>query len=166
MTEKELATEFSLCYQDLAVYTRKALWALHSNLELNDVLSECYLHCHTHRHLITEENPLIAMAKNWIKQNIIWTNSPLRRLSPKDAPAHKDQGYTPGTQHPEELIETWYLTLSQYQKRLWDMWHARGLRRGKEVSGYLDISLSSAYLVLKECRQLEAQLYHYITKNT
>lgn len=163
MTEKDLATEFTLLYQDLAVYTKKALWALHSKLELNDVLSECYLYCHSARHQVSELNPLEGIAKNWIRQNIIWTNSPLKKLSISDAPTHKDTPMCPDLDVAES-IAGWEHTLTQYERRLWDIWHTKGLRRGKEVSGYLDISLSSAYLVLKECRALEARLYTHITK--
>lgn len=162
MTEERIATEFTLCLQALRDYTAKALWHFRSHLELNDVISECYIYVHSARHLISEDTPLEAIAKNWIKQNIIWTNSPIRtRLGVTDAPCLTDTAVY-DTIPVEETFHAWYKTLTPYEQSLWNLWHERGLRRGKEVSGYLDISLSSAYLVLKECRQLETRLHTYI----
>lgn len=164
MTEKDLTTEFTFIYPDLAVYTRKALWALHSRLEPNECLSECFLYCHSVRDQIETSSDLQAYAKNWIRQNIIWKNSPLKRLVSSDHPDYLD---TPGydTPDPEAVIRLWRDTLTSYESALWCIWHERGLRKGREVAEHLGISLSSAYLVLKECRHLEGLLSTYIKTN-
>lgn len=164
MTEQDLTTEFALILPELAVYTRKALWALNSRLEPNECLSECFLYCHSVRDQISEDLALIAISKNWIRQNIIWKNSPLKRLVSSDTPDHLD---TPGydTPDPEEVIRLWRVTLSPYESALWCIWHERGLRKGREIAEHLGISLSSAYLVIKECRSLESLLHTHIKSN-
>jgi predicted DNA-binding protein YlxM (UPF0122 family) len=40
------------------------------------------------------------------------------------------------------------------------------LRKGKEIADHLDISISSAYPIIKECKQLELKLRSHIKLNS
>jgi predicted DNA-binding protein YlxM (UPF0122 family) len=40
------------------------------------------------------------------------------------------------------------------------------LRKGKEIADHLDISISSAYPIIKECKQLEHKLRSHIKLNS
>jgi hypothetical protein len=169
MSEAELASEFTRCYPSLVEYASKALWKLHSPLELDDVLAECYLHCHSCRVLITPNNPLEGVAKNWIKSNLHWPTSPIKlKLIPKDISQDALVGIpsgTPSDSDPSAVIEEWYSTLTPYERRLWNLWYQQDLRRGKQIAGYLDISVSSGFQLLRECRELSERFRQWIHKN-
>jgi hypothetical protein len=164
MTSEAVAKEFALCYPGLVEYTRKALWHFRIPLELHDVLAECYCHVHDHRDLISKEVPVESMAKNWVKQNLRWTNSPIKcRLLVQD---HGATGPEPWTAHQDTdsspLLVAWKSTLDPYQRRLWGIYGEQGLTKGREIALHLGISNSSAYLLIKEAKALELSLKHYI----
>jgi DNA-directed RNA polymerase specialized sigma subunit len=114
---------------------------------------------------------MIAYAKNWIKCNLKWTNSPLnRQIRLNNLPS--DSPIIPGTseqgQNAEEIlaqIQEFSTTLNQYDRRLFHIYYEMDLRKGKEIASHLDISISSAYPIIKECKQLELKLRNHIKTN-
>jgi hypothetical protein len=167
MTSEEVAIEFARCYPTILVYAKKALWHFKSPLDVHDVMAECYCHVHDHRALITKEVPLESVAKNWVKQNLRWTNSPIKcRLLIQD---HNPTTSEPWTSHQDTdltpLLAAWRAGLDPYQRRLWGLYGERGMTRGREIALHLGISISSAYLLIKEAKALELSLKNYITNN-
>ena len=167
MTSEEVAREFARLYPEILEYTKRAVW--HFGVQINpyDVVAECYCHVHDHRDQISQGVPLEAIAKNWCKQNLIWTKSPLRAKLTR--PVLEFTGPEPFTswQHPapEDILVAWKATLDSYQRRLWGIYGEQGLTKGREIAMHLGISNSSAYLLIKEAKALEQQLKIYIKDN-
>lgn len=162
MGDKEFALEFARELPGLTEYTKKALWHYKVRLEPSEVLAECYLYVHLNRNIITVDQPLVSIAKTWIRNNLSWSRSHLK-LDMLATGA--ELGVHPVAGTPVDcsaFLVDWESSLAPREARLWEMWWHLGIRKGKAISGYLDISLSSGYLVLRECRVLETRLRNKI----
>jgi DNA-directed RNA polymerase specialized sigma24 family protein len=167
MTNEEVARAFARGYPEILEYTKKALWHFGSPLEADEVIGECYLHVWSSRGLVTPSLPVTAIAKNWIKQNLIWSKSPLKTRQCLGHPGHS--GPDPSTAYQDSdlspLLVEWKAGLAPPQRRLWELYWEQGLTKGREISLHLGISVSSAYLLIKEAKALGVQLHTHITDN-
>ena len=79
MTKPEMDQEFTQHYQELEDYATKYIRLLGLSMDPSDCLTGSYLHCHQMMHEIQGASHFLAVSKNWIKMNLRWWNSPLRR---------------------------------------------------------------------------------------
>jgi predicted DNA-binding protein YlxM (UPF0122 family) len=56
-------------------------------------------------------------------------------------------------------------SLSTYDRRLFNIWWDLDLRKGREIAEHLDISISGAYNIIKECKGIDYRLENFIRKN-
>jgi predicted DNA-binding protein YlxM (UPF0122 family) len=172
MSASDLSREFSKSFQDIETYTKKLINYLGKPIDSAWILSECYIYLHNNIDSLDSPRTMISYAKNWIKNNLKWTNSPLNRQIrlnnlPNDSPD------IPGTSGVHifdseiilEQLQEFRDNLSTYDKRLFNIYYDMDLRKGKEIAEHLDISISSAYPIIKECKQLEHKLRTHIKLN-
>ena len=172
MSEKDLSREFSKSFQDIETYTKKLINYLGKPIDSAWIMSECYIYLHNNLDGLDTPRTMIAYAKNWIKNNLKWTNSPLNRQIrlnslPNDSPN------IPGSSGVHifdseiilEQLQDFRDNLSTYDKRLFNIYYDMDLRKGKEIAEHLDISISSAYPIIRECKQLEQKLRTHIKLN-
>jgi len=166
MKEHELAEEFSKILPGLLEYTKKACNLFGDSIDPHDYIAECYLHIWNNREKI-KGIPIEAVAKNWTRMNMTWKNSPIKvkfRESNLVLPG-EDLRESQNLPDIEALIHEFTRGLSPYNRGLWRVYWDKGITKGQEMADHLGISRSSAYLLLRECKALEAQLRIHITKH-
>ena len=145
---------------------------LNNPIDVSWVLSECYLYLDTNKEAINDRSKLISYSKNWIKSNLKWKNSPLNRTirlnnNAEDTPPIESTNniYNFDLDRIEDEIESFRNALTPYEKRLFSMYYDMDLKKGKELSNHLDIPLSSAYPIIKECKVIETKLRNHIKRS-
>lgn len=161
MTNSELAQEFSSAYDGLFAYSARAIGALRINIEPEEVLSEAYIHVSGYADEIVSNGQLQSYAKNYIKCNLNWWNSPLRRQTRGRNHTELHSGHAvSGDDLPDaDTIAEWtaeYIkSLTSQQRQLFNIYTTLGKRKGLEVALHLDISISGAYTYIREAKVLE-----------
>jgi hypothetical protein len=172
MSEKDLSREFTKNFKDIETYTKKLINYLGKPIDSSWILSECYLYLHSNINQLDTPRTMISYAKNWIKNNLKWANSPLNRQIRVNN-LSTDSPTIPGSSgvflfDSDEIIDQlqdFRDNLSTYDKRLFNIYYDLDLRKGKEIAEHLDISISSAYPIIKECKNLEHKLRNHIKLN-
>jgi DNA-directed RNA polymerase specialized sigma subunit len=172
MSASDLSREFTKNFQDIETYTKKLINYLGKPIDSSWIMSECYLYLHSNINQLDTPRTMISYAKNWIKNNLKWTNSPLNRQIRVNN-LSTDSPTIPGTSgvflfDSDEIIDQlqdFRENLSTYDKRLFNIYYDLDLRKGKEIAEHLDISISSAYPIIKECKKLEHKLRNHIKLN-
>ena len=169
MTNRELSTLFTDNYEDLRVYAIRAIKYLKINIEVEEVLSETYLHIQLYVDEIDTENKLVSYSKNFIKCNLNWWNSPVRRQSRgrqhgelHDGLPSRDTQELPSEEQINEWTRQFITKLSTLDKRLFNIYTILDKRRGHEVANHLCISISGAYTYINAAKLLEDQYREYI----
>lgn len=170
MTNSELAREFSNLYDRLFTYSSRAIGALRLKIEPEEVLSEAYLHVNGYVDEILTTGQLESYAKNFIKCNLNWWNSPLRRQTRGRNHSELHNGHTafsedlPDAETIAEWTAEYIKSLTNQQRRLFHIYTTIGKRKGLEVAAHLDISISGAYTYIREAKVLEAGYREHIKK--
>ena len=170
MTNSELAREFSNSYEGLFTYSVRAIGALRINIEPEEVLSEAYLHISGYADEIVSNGQMQSYAKHFIKCNLNWWNSPLRRQTRgrNHAECHSGHAVSGGELPDAETIDQWtdeYIkSLTNQQRRLFHIYTTLGKQKGLDVAAHLDISISGAYTYIREAKVLEAGYREHIKK--
>ena len=170
MTNSELSREFSNSYEELYAYSARAIGALRINIEPEEVLSEAYIHISGYADKIISNGQLQSYAKHFIKCNLNWWNSPLRRQTRGRNHAELRSGHAvSGGECPDaETIAQWTLEyvqgLNRQDRRLFHIYTTLGKQKGLEVAAHLDISISGAYTYIREAKVLEAGYREHIKK--
>ena len=164
LNNQEISKAFSDNYKALLEYTEKAIRSLNRNVDSSTMLSESYLHLHKFRNEIFSESEVVSYCKNFIKMNLRWTNSPvLRNERTIFIEARRlDQDNYNADPRAEEWIEEWENTLQILDRRLWTLWYHKNLRKGREFSEHLNISISGSYTYIRRCKELEQELRAWI----
>jgi hypothetical protein len=172
MSSQDLSREFSKSFQDIETYTKKLINYLGKPIDSAWILSECYIYLHSNLDSLETPRVMISYAKNWIKSNLKWTNSPLNRQIrlnnlPNDSPNIQGSSgvHIFDSEIILEQIQDFRDNLSTYDRRLFNIYYEMDLRKGKDIASHLDISISSAYPIIKECKQLEIKLRNHIKSN-
>lgn len=171
MSSQDLSREFSKSFQDIETYTKKLINYLGKPIDSAWIVSECYLYLHNNLDSLDTPRTMISYAKNWIKNNLKWTNSPLNRQIRVNNLSESQ--IIPGTSGVHifdseiilEQIQDFRDNLSTYDRRLFNIYYDMDLKKGKDIAQHLDISISSAYPIIKECKQLEIKLRNHIKSN-
>lgn len=165
MTHQQLNEEFTRHYQDLLEYTEKAISALKRPIDSTTMLSESYLHLHKCAHEISDPSKMVSYCKNFIKMNLKWSNSPVLRSERAiliDMTRAQQDTYDVDPR-AEEWIREWEGNLKNIERRLWELWYHKNLRKGREFSEHLNISISGSYAYIRQCKQLEGSLRNFIS---
>lgn len=168
MTQPALNRTFNEIYKDLETYTSKAIYSLNRAVDKHSIISECYLYVDDKRNEIDTKEELIAYSKTFIKNNLRWSNSPFNRreLTKTNHVEIEDWMFQSDSIFDYDMIkhkiEEFQQTLSAYDKRLFNIYFNLDLRKGKEVAKYLNISVSGAYMVINECKEVEQKFRKWI----
>lgn len=164
LTHQQLNEEFTRHYQDLLEYTEKAISALKRPIDATTMLSESYLHLHKCAHEITDASKMVSYCKNFIKMNLKWSNSPVLRSERTiliDMTRAQQDTYDVDPR-AEEWIREWESNLKNIERRLWSLWYHQDLKKGREFSEHLNISISGSYAYIRQCKELEKNLRDFI----
>jgi hypothetical protein len=166
MTQTQLNKEFTKLHTQLEIYTGKALYALKSSLDVSSVIAECYIHLDKNRDLLETPNQVESFSKNWIKMNIKWPTSPINRRNQlfhkNDIVLENQFVHSNIITDIEAWITEWENSLSMYDKRLWSIYYIQEKTTGRLIADHLNISISSGFNTLRECKRLEQTFKNYM----
>lgn len=174
LTKDQLDYEFTAIYAVLEDFATNTIRYTKRNIDLYVVINECYLYLHSKMENLFCKEDVVAYAKTWIRNNLLWTNSPLLRQElPKKNQLEALDHIIPSQlnysgQHVDviKMQDMFYMTLSSYDKRLFNIYFNLNKQTGKDVAKYLDISVSSAYNLIKECKVIEQKYVHFIKRQS
>ena len=163
MTKALLDKLFTEVYPRLEEYTHKAILKLQRAVDTSTLISEAYIYLLSNCERLEDIHDVESWAKHWIKCQLHWTNGQVLRQFNKPVLEYFERGM-PHQDLPllQDWIDEWYRNLRPLDKRLWDIYWVQGLTRGREVAAHLGVSQSSAYALLKRCRELEELLVQWI----
>ena len=168
MTTIQLDREFLILYPNFETYASKAIRSLHSQADLSAVLAECYLHLRKCEPQIKSISDLEAFGKNWIKQNLKWHSSPLNKQY-RSLKFEEISENLPDTNFHleiflEEKTREFHSSLTAYEQRLWSIYFEKHKISGRLISEHLDMSLSTGYTVLRECKDLSNRYREFLLR--
>jgi hypothetical protein len=165
MTQNQLKILFNKNYQDIFVYTSKALTKHKNVVDASALLSECYLYLDDKRHDIDDESILVSWAKTFIKNNLNWSYSTVKKRENGKRQLVLVESYydanlvqcsnDPTYEEIMEVLNDFKETLNTVDKRIFDMYTIRGIQKGKDMALHLGISISGAYGIIIRAKQLE-----------
>lgn len=173
MKKEEIDNGFVEIYGSISNYSIKALKHFRSRIELDVLLSETYIYIVKNQEKITTLPILESFCKNFIKNSIVWSNSEINRNYRKYElnyyvelmDYHANCSVEPDYSKADELMNNFCRGLSNYEKRLFNIWFNLDKKSGKEISEYLDISLSLSYKTIKECKIIQERFRQFIHDN-
>lgn len=175
LTKTELDNLFTSNYAELESYVKKTIGTTRRKVDCFAVINECYLYLHSKLTSLYCKEDVMAYAKTWIRNSLSWNNSILLRQElPRghhvEVIDHITQSNYDGAEYskcdPFDIPKMFYTTLSSYDKRLFHIYFDLELQKGKQIAEYLDISISSAYLVIKECKAIEQRYVEFIIRQS
>lgn len=170
MTQQQLNHYFNKRYNELTDYGVKAIRHFKRKIDITWVLSETYLYLYDNILYINSESDVVSWSKNWIKTNLKWDTTPIVRASKLNNNTDDFTFMIESNTYVNEddildKIESFRDSLSTYDRRLFNIWWDLDLRKGKEIADYLEISMTGAYRIISECKDLDFRLEKYIRKN-
>lgn len=169
MKQSELNRHFTDLYEEIKTYAEKAKWHLASSyVDTSAILAECYLHLHKNIHLLKTVEDVESFSKNWVKKNLTWQSSPLKRQYQS-----KNQALDFDLESPQlvdfscydRAVESFLTTLNSHDRRLWSIYVEKGKTSGKLVAEHLNMSLSTGYEVLRQCKELHRKFRKHFLSN-
>lgn len=146
-------------YDEFILYAKKAL--LRANLfhDPEVVVGDAYLYGWERLDIFPTEPQMIAVIKNWIKMNIIWTNSPYRRSfnEVRLMPVKSLETYMELDWDYETLKAEFVKSLTPKARREFSIYTEKNLRKGREVALHLNCSTSGAYRIIRSAKRVENQ---------
>lgn len=173
MSELELSTNFTNIYKELESYTYFVKYKFNQKLETNIVLSELYLHLFKYKDEIKDVDTLASFSKKYIKSNLLWTNTTVKKetvnIKRNNVILDNDSKTTSSYfELSNEYIETkmneFYNTLNRYDKGLYNIYYNLLYQNSRQIAEHLNISRTSGYNTLLECKSLENRLKDYLLK--
>jgi hypothetical protein len=171
MSNKELGIFYDKNWLEIEEYTIKTIKHFKRNLDVSGVIAESYIHLDKEKEKIEGDRMAMSFVKNWIKMNMLWYNSPIllkNKMISGEAEINDNKSYEYTYLNIDINYKKWedkfYYELPRLKKNIWYIWWHLNLRKGKDISKHLNISISGAYLVIKECKELELSFRDYIKK--
>jgi hypothetical protein len=169
MTKTELNNFYTNRYNEIELYAIKTIKHFKRDIDITTVLSESYIHLDKCKDELTDEKKAMSFVKNWIKMNLYWGNSPMllknRNLTTSDE-ISDNRVYEYTITNFEVNYKKWedefYCRLPRIKKNMWYIWWILGIKKGKPMSEHLNISISGAYTVINDCKQLEIEFREFI----
>lgn len=171
MSREDLGKYFTNHYTNLVNYTKSQLKQANKKMDPSIVLSECYIHLDKYKDEIQDENTVLVYSKKFIRTNIGWYNSIINNETKKCNIQDNIQTTTIVIEsyishYDSEWItkqfNDFYKTLSNYDKGLYRIYFEQQKVTTPLIAEHLNISRSSAYNTLVECKQLEHKFKNYI----
>lgn len=159
---------FTQEYESILEYTGRAINAARSSLDPYSLISEAYLYSCHRREEMEEETQVISWTKTYIKNNIRWPNSEAQRrdrLRSSDVEVAGTSSIEITLEQYEALEAEFISTLTPYQRRLYDMYFVKNLRKGREIAEHLGFSVSSGYNILNQCKRLSNDYRKWLQQN-
>lgn len=168
LNKNELKSTFSKKYSSIREYASKAVWALSNNVEVDDLISECYLYVWDRAEEIKDSQTLEAWSKNYIKMSLHWNNTPVNRMVRKENVEifEYDQPVSNPTNFDnlEEETRKFEDTLTSLEKRLFNIYYTLDLRTGDAIAKHLGISRTSGYNLIPQCKEIENRFKKHLTR--
>jgi len=168
MTQEKLSNLFNRNYNNLLDYSSKASRVLTHKPASTQILSECYLYLDDKRHQLNTEEDVVSWGKTWIKNNLKWSSSPYKKLE-RIRPNHcefEDWGSSSydmiDGEAIQKLMSDFESTLNTIDKRLFSIYIVKEIRKGKDVAEHLDISISGAYGIINQCKEIEGKFKDWL----
>lgn len=173
ITKEQLDDYFLSAYAEIEKFAEKAISMNKRNIDIFTVMNECYMYLREKNNELTNNRDVVAYSKTWVRNNLMWYNSPLLRqelprygqLELIDDLTYSVEGVGVSNERIDEISKSFVSTLTAYDKGLYNIYFNLDLRKGKDIAEYLKISLSGAYLIKNECKELEKRYRDYILKN-
>jgi hypothetical protein len=173
INKQQLDSYFTSAYTEIEKFGLHSIKLNKRNIDVPTVMNECYLYLLDKINDLYTSRDVVAFSKTWIKNNLLWYNSPLLRqelprygqLEIIDDLTYDVDGIGATVEKINEITEKFYSLLSSYDKGLFQIYFKLDLRKGKDIAEYLNVSLSGAYLVKNECKELETKYRNYLLKN-
>ena len=170
MNKQEIDECFVILYVSISEYSIKALKHFRSKIDLDVLLSETYIYVERNKDKIYSLSILESFCKNFIKKSITWSNSELNRKHRKNdlfysvelMDYHAKCSIEPDYSRVDELTSEFHKGLTNYERRLFNIWFNLEKKTGKEISQYLNISLSLSYRTIKECKVIQDKFRQFI----
>jgi len=174
MTDTTLKLEFDNNYEEIKSYAAKINHKFHKFKDLDVMLSECYIYLHDNKEKIEQTSNMIAMSKGFIKRQFFWKkgvySNKLRAIcSDKELQVFsnyiEENSVSIDYDKLMEYYDQFYNTLSLYDKSLFDIYHKKNRQITRELAEHLDISMTSAYDILLQCREINERLKTFLQQN-
>lgn len=174
ITTKTIDDYFTKNYNMLFDYSNKILKKFNKKFDASEPVTEAYLNCIkcVDQKKITEEYQIQQFAKSTIFYKITQGNSNLNRLNKTITTDELSEDifniYTIEDINIEEeinqVLDNFKLTLNKYDLRLYEMYYEKQINTAKLLTKHLNISISGAYLIIKEIKEIEIKLRIYVEK--
>jgi hypothetical protein len=169
MTKNQLNEFYTKNWDEIELYTIKTIKHFNRDADISMVISESYIHLDKHIEELTDDMIAMSFVKNWIKMNLYWTNSPMllkNRTISSDYEMSDNRTYEYTIMNFDVNYKKWedefYCNLTRINKNLWYMWWILGLKKGRQMAKHLNISISGAYLIINQCKDLEGEFRKFI----
>lgn len=183
MTKTKLNNIFNENYKDLLNYSLAATKRFNMKNYEHSLLSECYIHLDRKIKDLKTPADVISYAKTFMKNQLRWSGSPFRKKEFKREEEYQDtkNNHESVLEDSEEMGEPYYdldleffvndlykefqQELSQYERRLFNIYTIQRIRKGKEVAKHLNISTSYAFKIILEAKPIEERFRNFIKSN-
>lgn len=169
MTKNELNNFYTNNFEEIELYAIKTIKHFKRDVDLSMVISESYIHLDKIINELTDDKKAMSCVKNWIKMNLYWGNSPMllkNKDISSDVEMSDNRTYEYTIMNFDVSYKKWedefYYNLPRVKKNMWYIWWILGIKKGKPMSEHLKISISGAYLVINECKDIELEFREFI----
>jgi hypothetical protein len=164
-------------YNKLISFSRVQIDKFSRNYDEYMVVAECYeflINYKSWKNDIIKTDDIMKMSYLWIKNNVKWEGSFLQSRKLKDIEKiDKEEGdeedFYYGLENKDinislihNIIEDFEKTLNIYDRGLWEIWHHKALQNSKDIASYLNMSKSSGYLIVNQCKEVERRFRDYL----
>lgn len=169
ITSEILSSEFTTYYKTLETYTKGQLKSAKKNIDHTIILSECYLHLEKHKESIETINDILIFSKKFIRSNINWYNSIIykeiiKEKFSEEVSEYYTNDYIINKIDIENKFKEFNDTLNRYDKGLYHIYFTLNKQNIADIQNHLNISKTSAYRTLLECKNLENQFKNFLLK--
>jgi DNA-directed RNA polymerase specialized sigma24 family protein len=172
ITEQEFKKAFAENYANIEEYTKKALNWSRSRLDYQALINDAYIYTWDNIAHLEAGSQVVSWMKTYIKNNIKWPNSEVQRrdrLSSRQndiqTPTTSSSNMEMTTEQIEQLQIRFVASLTPYNRRLFHIWFVLGLRKGREIAQHLNMSISTGYIVIRNCKQLSEDYKNWLKQN-
>lgn len=172
ITNKTIDEFFKTNYNMLFDYSHKICNKYNKKFDPAEPVTEAYLNCIkcVEQNKITELFQIQQYAKSTIFYKISQSNSNLNRLNKTTNTVELNDDifniYTIDdisiNDEINNVLDSFKTTLNKYDLILYEMFYEKQINTAKLLAKHLNISISGAYLIIKEIKEIEIKLRIYI----
>jgi len=146
----------------------------HTRYEAEEIISLCYSYLLDFEFIELDEENIIKMTQYWIKKQLCWNTSPINYKKKKgvninynvDLSIYEVASYDSFLDISliEELSDNYFEGKTSYTKQLWNMYYNKGIDTAVKMAEYLDMSRTTGYNTIRECKVIEQDFKNYVIK--